>query len=92
MAAGNYTIAGSAYGTISISASDAGSVTGLAFTELSGHYNGGTEQDIMTTALTGQVAPTAVGKTLILGGKLSVAANMAEGIYFPDFNLEVNHE
>ena len=88
---GRYRIFGSDLNSISISATNGGSVANMSFEKLEAKYKT-VEGDIIASALTGLDAPKPTGTDLKLGAVLTVAANTAEGVYAPDFNLEVNYE
>ena len=88
---GVYKIFGSEFASISISATNGGSVPNMAFEKLEAKYRS-TTGDIIGGSLTGLDAPNPNGTDLQLGAVLTVAANTAEGLYAPDFNLEVNYE
>ena len=88
---GKFKVFGSDLNSISISATNGGSVANMAFEKLEAKYKS-VEGDIISSALTGLDAPKPAGTDLDLGAVLTVAANTAEGVYAPDFNLEVNYE
>lgn len=88
---GKYKIFGSELASISISATNGGSVPNMVFEKLEAKYKS-VSGDIIGSTLTGLDSPKPSGTDLKIGAVLAVAANTAEGLYAPDFNLEVNYE
>lgn len=88
---GVFTIEGSAHQSIGVGVTDGGSVAGFEFTAFTGTYNGSAEVTLNGTPL-GPVAAPGAGKTLEVGGTLSIANTVTEGTYAPDFTIEVVYQ
>lgn len=89
-AAGSITIKGSATATISITANNYGVVGGVTPSAATCSYNGGAE--VACTTLTGQAAPGAAGKVLLVG--VSAASDGTKGAgtsAVPTFDIVVTY-
>lgn len=91
IAEGRYKVFGSSLSTISISARNGTSPSGMTFQKLNAIYQESTA-DLINTGLTGLSAPTDLGTDLIVGAILNVPDAVTEGTYAPEFILEVNYE
>lgn len=82
---------GTGTSTINVTAADSSTVTGMSFSAITGDYNGaGTESSLLTPGQSLGVIET--DRTLKVGGTLTIASTVPEGMSYPELTFTIQYE